>query len=77
MRCDKPLDRAGAEGEQVNAAARLGLKHVETGKSWVFISANLKRPASSARSRLAYLARQLIRVEFERGPAEPAGKAKK
>jgi hypothetical protein len=30
------------------------LKLVEAGKSWVFISAALKRPAKSARDRLAY-----------------------
>jgi hypothetical protein len=30
----------------------------------VFISADLKRPASSARSRLAYLARQAIKFEL-------------
>ena len=52
------------------------LKLVEAGKSWVFISANLKRPASSARSRLAYLARQFIKAEFESGRAAPAVKAK-
>jgi hypothetical protein len=40
------------------------LKLVEARKSWVFISANLKRPASSARSRLAYLARQAIKFEL-------------
>jgi hypothetical protein len=52
------------------------LKLVEAGKSWVFISANLKRPAKSAQDRLAYLARQAIKAEFEREPAEPAAKAK-
>jgi hypothetical protein len=52
------------------------LKLVEAGKSWVFISANLKRPASSARGRIAYLARQAIKAEFEREPAEPGAKAK-
>jgi hypothetical protein len=40
------------------------LKLVEARKSWVFISANLKRPASSARSRLAYLACQAIKSEL-------------
>jgi hypothetical protein len=47
------------------------LKLVEAGKSWVFISANLKRPAKSAQDRLAYLGRQAIKAEFEAGPAEP------
>jgi hypothetical protein len=51
------------------------IKLVE-GKSWVFISANLKRPAINARGRLAYLARQAIKAEFEREPAEPGAKAK-
>jgi hypothetical protein len=41
------------------------LKLVEAGKSWVFISANLKRPAKSARGRLAYLQRQAIKAELE------------
>jgi hypothetical protein len=52
------------------------LKLVEAGKSWVFISANLKRPAKSAGDRLAYLQRQAIRAEFESGLAEPELKAK-
>jgi len=51
-------------------------KLVEAGKSWVFISANLKRPASSAKSRLAYLVRQALKAEFDSAPAEPAVKAK-
>jgi Myb-like DNA-binding protein len=46
------------------------LKLVETGKSWVFISANLNRPAKTARDRLAYLERQAIKAEFQTGPAE-------
>jgi Myb-like DNA-binding domain len=49
---------------------------VETGKSWVFISANLKRPAKSAQDRLAYLGRQAVKAEFDTGPAEPGLKAK-
>ena len=52
------------------------LKLVVAGKSWVFISANLKRPARSAQDRLAYLGRQAIKAEFDTGPAEPAVKAK-
>jgi hypothetical protein len=52
------------------------LKLVESGKSWVFISANLKRPAKTARDRLAHLQRQAIRAEFESGPAGPGPKAK-
>jgi hypothetical protein len=31
---------------------------VEAGKSWVFISANLKRPAKTVRDRIAYLRHQ-------------------
>jgi Myb-like DNA-binding protein len=46
------------------------LKLVEAGKSWVFISANLKRPAKSPRGRLAYLLRQATKVEFEGERAE-------
>jgi hypothetical protein len=52
------------------------LELIEAGKSWVFISANLKRPASSARGRLAHLLHQAIKDEFESWPAEPAVKAK-
>jgi hypothetical protein len=70
----------GAQRRQSNWTAdedqRL-LKLVEAGKSWVFISGNLKRPASSARGRLAYLLRQAIKAEFESGSAESGLKAKK
>jgi hypothetical protein len=52
------------------------LKLVEARKSWVFISANLKRPEKSARVRLAYLLRQAIKAEFESGPGGPGVKAK-
>ena len=53
----------GAQRRQSNWTAeedRLLLELVEAGKSWVFIAANLKRPAKSARQHLAYL-RQPIR----------------
>jgi hypothetical protein len=53
------------------------LKLVEARKSWVFISANLKRPEKSARVRLAYLLRQAIKAEFESGPGGPGVKAKR
>jgi hypothetical protein len=67
-----------AEGEEMTGPAPRGsnwtsaedqrlLKLVEAGKSWMFISANLKRPAKSARSRLAYLLRQAVKAEFESG----------
>jgi hypothetical protein len=49
---------------------------VEARKSWVFIFVNLKRPAKTARNRLAYLARQPVKAEFESGPAEQGLKAK-
>jgi hypothetical protein len=52
------------------------LKLVEAGKSWVFISANLKRPEKSARVRLGYLLRKAIKAEFESGSAGPGLKAK-
>ena len=41
------------------------LKLVEAGKSWVFISANLKRPEKSARVRLAYLRRQAKKADLD------------
>ena len=67
---------SGAEGEEMTGAARRQsnwtaeedrrlLELVEARKSWVFISANLKRPESSARERFAYLQRKeksLIRL---------------
>ena len=53
------------------------LELVEAGKSWVFISANLKRPAKTARNRLAYLSRQTVKAEFDIVPAERVVKAKK
>ena len=36
---------------------------IEAKKSWVFISANLKRPAKTVRDRLMYLRRHKIPVE--------------
>jgi Myb-like DNA-binding domain len=67
-----------AEGEEMTGAARRQsnwtpeedrqlLELVEAHKSWVFISANLKRPAKSVRNRLAYLLRQAIKAEFDSG----------
>jgi hypothetical protein len=38
---------------------------IEAGKSWVFISANRKRPANSARDRLAYLRRQAKKANLD------------
>jgi hypothetical protein len=60
---------SGAEGEEMTGAARRQsnwtaeedrrlLELVEARKSWVFISANLKRPERSARERFAYLQRK-------------------
>jgi Myb-like DNA-binding domain len=65
------------QGDEMSGAARRGtnwtaeedqrlLKLVEAGKSWVLISANLKRTAKSAQARLAYLGRHAIKAEFER-----------
>jgi Myb-like DNA-binding domain len=69
-----------AEGEEMIGAARRQsnwtpeedrrlLELVEAHKSWVFISANLKRPAKSVRNRLASLLRQTIKAEFDSGSA--------
>jgi hypothetical protein len=44
------------------------LELVDAHKSWVLISANLKRPGKSARHRLAYLMRQPIKSEFDSRP---------
>ena len=52
------------------------LKLVEAGKSWVFISANLKRPEKSARGRLAYLRREAKKADLD-GTVELGLKAKK
>jgi hypothetical protein len=52
------------------------LKLVDTGKSWVFISANLKRPEKSARVRLAYLRRQVKKADLK-STVELGLKAKK
>ena len=41
------------------------LKLVEAGMSWVFISANLKRPEKSARVRLGYLLRKAIKADLD------------
>jgi hypothetical protein len=53
------------------------LELVEAGKSWVFISANLKRPAKTVRDRLAYLRRQAKQADLDSGPLDPGLKAKK
>ena len=69
----------GAQRRQINWTAdedqRL-FKLVEAGKSWVFISANLKRPEKSARVRLAYLRRQAKKADLDSGPVESGLKAK-
>jgi hypothetical protein len=38
---------------------------VEAGRSWGFISANLKRPEKSARVRLGYLLRKAIKADLD------------
>jgi hypothetical protein len=38
---------------------------VEAGKSWVLISAKLKRPAKTIRDRLAYLRRQAKKADLD------------
>jgi hypothetical protein len=48
---------------------------IEAGKSWVFISANLKRPAKTIHDRLAYLRRQAKKADSESRPVEPDLKA--
>jgi Myb-like DNA-binding domain len=49
---------------------------VEASKSWVFISANLKRPAKTIRDRLAYLRRRAKKADLDSGPVESGLKAK-
>jgi Myb-like DNA-binding domain len=50
---------------------------IEAGKSWVFISANLKRPAKTIRDRLAYLRRRAKKADLDSGPVVSGLKAKK
>jgi photosystem II stability/assembly factor-like uncharacterized protein len=38
---------------------------IDAGKSWVFISANLKRPAKTIHDRLAYLRRQAKKAHLD------------
>jgi len=52
------------------------LELIRAGKSWVFISANLKRPANGTRLRLAYLKRQATKAQFETGSSESGLKAR-
>jgi hypothetical protein len=40
------------------------LELIHAGKSWVLISANLKRREKSARARLGYLLRKAIKVDL-------------
>jgi hypothetical protein len=69
---------SGAQRRQSNWTAdedqRL-LKLVEAGKSWMFISANLKRPAKTIHDRLAYLRRQAKKADLV-STIEPGLKAK-
>jgi hypothetical protein len=65
-----------AEGEDMSGAQQRGTNWtpdedrrlfdlVEAGKSWVLISANLKRPAKTIRNRLAYLGRQTKKADLD------------
>jgi hypothetical protein len=66
-----------AEGKKMSGAARRQgnwtteedrrlLDLIEAGKSWVFISANLKRPARTIHHRLAYVRRQTKKADLAR-----------
>jgi hypothetical protein len=46
------------------------LKLLRAGKSWVFISAALKRPSSTARIRYKHLVRQALEADFGNKPVE-------
>jgi hypothetical protein len=48
---------------------------IEAGKSWVFISAKLKRPAKTIHDRLSYLRRQARKADLD-GTVEVGLKAK-
>jgi hypothetical protein len=63
-------EMTGAHRRQSNWIAeedRRLLEFVEAGKSGVFISANLKRPANRARNRRAFLVRG-NKADFDSGP---------
>jgi hypothetical protein len=49
---------------------------VEAGKSWVFISANLKRPARTIHDQLGYLRRQAKKADLDSRPVEAGLKTK-
>jgi hypothetical protein len=49
---------------------------IEAGKSWVFISAKLKRPARTIHDRLSYLRRRAKKVDLD-STVELGRKAKK
>jgi len=66
----------GAQRRQNWTAGERLLKLVEAGKSWVFISANLKRPEKSARVRLGYLLRKAIKLNSRADLQGPGLKAK-
>jgi hypothetical protein len=48
---------------------------IEAGKSWVFISANLRRPTKTIHERLSYLRRQAKKADLV-STIEPGLKAK-
>jgi hypothetical protein len=75
QRGSQPAGRARAE-EEMTGAQRRGnnwtpeedrrlLDLIEAGKSWVFISANLRRPAKTIHDRLAYLRRQAKKADLD------------
>jgi hypothetical protein len=80
-----PTCRARAEGEEMSAQRRQNnwtpeedrrlFDLIEAGKSWVFISAKLKRPEKTIRDRLAYHRRQAKKADLDR-TVEPGRKAK-
>jgi hypothetical protein len=51
------------------------LELVEARKSWVFISAKLKRPTKSIRDHLRHLRRQAKKADLDSGPVESGLKA--
>ena len=67
--------RGIAKAERHTEAKRL-LELVEARKSWVFISAKLKRPTKSIRDHLRHLRRQAKKADLDSRAVEPRLKAK-
>ena len=74
LRAGNSIAGAAAQGEEMSGAKRRTsnwtpdedrrlLELIKAGKSWVFISANLKRPVKSIRDRVSQMRRSRLKAK--------------